>query len=374
MIAISCAIVSLVPLNDLSRVPDGLRTSIMSDLEVIVRSGQFLKGPFTNRFEAMLSDRFAGFHATSVANGTDALYLALAALGIDSTSRVATVANAGGYTTGAALRLGASPVYVDVDPSTAQMSASSLAHVLSTSPRVDVVVVTHLYGLVGEVREIATLCLERGIPLIEDCAQSYGAGIDGQPAGTFGDISTFSFYPTKNLGAFGDAGAVLARELSVAQRIRSIAQYGWSERYSVELMNGVNSRMDEMQAAILFHQVSFLDTHNERRRHIVSRYSEALTGDRQMFMAADESFVGHLAVMSSSTRDRDRQLLEASGVGTGIHFPIADFEQIAWRERVGDPALPNTIGVQTRILTLPCFPSMTDAEIAHVVDSLKTLN
>jgi dTDP-4-amino-4,6-dideoxygalactose transaminase len=316
---------------------------------------------------------FASSVATCVANGTDALFIALSSLGVTQGSKVATVANAGGYTTGAAFRLGATPVFIDVDTETAQMSAISLRNTLIVE-KISVVVLTHLYGLVGDVVEIANVCKEFNVPLIEDCAQSFGAKIGDQPAGTFGDISTFSFYPTKNLGAFGDAGAVLTQRRELAQRVQSIAQYGWGDRYSVDLENGVNSRIDEIQAAALLRQLPFIESQNLRRREIIQRYQEVLSRPRRMIMSDQTNFVGHLAILLTDTRDSDKNILGELGVATGIHYPIADYLQPAWRDRASDVTLPATENIQRQILTLPCFPAMTEAEIDQVVNALKTLN
>ena len=362
-----------VPLNDLSRVPSIVKDHILEDVSTIITSGHFLKGPFTSALEENLSRRHAGASVTCVGNGTDALYLALASIGVGPGAQVATVANAGGYTSGATLRLGARPVMVDVDMTTAQMSVSSLEMALHMHPDIKAVVVTHLYGLVGEIEPISDLCSLRGVPLVEDCAQSFGAVVNGRPAGTFGDIATFSFYPTKNLGAFGDAGAVITSDVSLASRAASLAQYGWSHRYSVDLRNGTNSRIDEIQAAILLRLVPFLNNDNRTRRNIVLAYHEALGGGRRMIHSPDSSFVGHLAVLLTDSRDTDRSTLESSGVATGIHYPVIDTDQKAWEGYIDSTDLPATRHVQDRILTLPCFPGMTNGEIEHVVNALHGL-
>ena len=230
--------------------------------------GPSFRGHFTTTFEASLSSRFDGRRATCVANGTDALYLALAALAVGSGDRVATVANAGGYSTNAILRCGARPAFVDVDPRTAQMAPDSLREVLGSDGSIRAVVVTHLYGLVGEIAAIRQICDEFDVRLVEDCAQSFGATVDGAPAGTVGDLATFSFYPTKNLGAYGDAGAVVSSTSDLDDRVRSLAQYGWGSRYEITLPGGINSRIDEIQAAILLRGLELVDEQNQRRRQI----------------------------------------------------------------------------------------------------------
>ena len=363
-----------VPLNDLSRVDPLIQEQVLGDIGEILRSGWFLKGRFTQALESHLSHMFGNSSITCVANGTDALFIALSALGVGPGTKVATVANAGGYTTGATIRLGALPVFIDVNPNTAQMSASALRTQLQSDQQLAVVVVTHLYGLIGEIIEIANICREFDIPLVEDCAQSFGASLDGKLAGTFGVAATFSFYPTKNLGAFGDAGAIATRDIEVAQKVQSIAQYGWGTRYSVELSNGVNSRIDEMQAAALVRQLPLIQRNNDIRRDIVHKYSQALTSTRKIVMHDDERFVGHLAIMLTDSRESDQSQLASLGITTGIHYPITDNEQPAWKELLGDVQLPNTDKVQQQILTLPCFPGMTSSEINQVVTALAQLD
>ena len=315
-----------VPLNDLSRVDPLIQSLLLSDVAEILNSGSFLKGRFTKTLESHLGEMFGSSAATCVANGTDALYIAL-----------------------------------------------SLRDILIRE-KVSAVVLTHLYGLVGDVIEIASVCKEFAVPLVEDCAQSFGAKVGEQPAGTFGDISTFSFYPTKNLGAFGDAGAVITPHLELAKKVQSVAQYGWGDRYSVDRVNGVNSRIDEIQAAALLRQLPFIDNQNLIRREIIQRYQAALSQRRRMIMSNENNFVGHLAIMVTNSRDSDRKFLNNLGIATGVHYPITDNEQPAWKELLGDVQLPNTDKVQQQILTLPCFPGMTSSEINQVVTALAQLD
>lgn len=361
-----------VPLNDLSRIDPHLLAEISSSIHSVMSRGWFLKGPETAALESAMSRRFGGRPVLSVANGTDALYLALAALGVTQGSRVATVANAGGYTTSAVLGLGAQPVFIDVDPITAQMSASRLAEQVDLGG-LDAVVMTHLYGLVGEIEEIAQLCREHGIPLVEDCAQALGAKADGLPAGTFGDVATTSFYPTKNLGGFGDGGAVICGNEALKERVAELAQYGWSDRYVVSRSGGINSRLDEIQAVVLSHMEPRLDADNAVRRSIVHRYADVLNGERRMIRATGERFIGHLAILVTPNRQRDIDHLTKCGVDVGIHYPVLDYLQPGWAGLVPTVDLPASERLSQQILTLPCFPTMTVDEIARVAETLQSL-
>ena len=361
-----------VPLNDLGRLSSSLKSELSDMIKNVVSSGWFLKGPHTDTLESQISDRFANRPVITVANGTDALYLALLAAGVMQGKNVATVANAGGYTTGAVLRLGGNPILIDIDQNTAQMSLEALHHVI-TKTAVDVVVVTHLYGLVGDIGGISELCGERGITLIEDCAQSFGAAVGNRPAGTFGDIATTSFYPTKNLGGFGDGGAVICKTEAIRGCVAELAQYGWGNRYSIERPFGINSRLDEIQAAILSRLLQDLDEKNDRRRSIINHFQSAISHDRYMICEDSDRFVGHLAVLVTPNREVDQSILNKNGIATAIHYPIADHRQLAWRNQFGDCSLSETEWLNSRILTVPCFPEMTENEIEIVASALSKL-
>jgi dTDP-4-amino-4,6-dideoxygalactose transaminase len=308
-----------------------------------------------------------------LANGTDALELALGAVGVRRGDRVVTVANAGGYTTIAARLLGAMPVYCDVDPQTLQASPDTVRAVLdSLDAPPAAIVVTHLYGAMAPVEGIAVLADERGIPLVEDCAQALGAQRGGRLAGTFGLVATTSFYPTKNLGALGDGGAVLTSDEEVAQRVRHARQYGWAAKYRIEHDHGRNSRLDELQAAILRAKLPGLDAANERRRAIHARYETAAQGDARMVSKTGEDFIGHLAVLSAPDRDTVRERLIRAGVRTDIHYPIPDHHQPLIASE-GPVSLPATEAAASRILSLPLFPELTDVEVERVCDALRSL-
>ena len=362
-----------VPLNDLSRLSEAEVAELSQRAQSVISSGHFLFGPHTEQFSAALSARVNGRPVVCVGNGTDALYLGLKTLGVGYGSRVATIANAGGYASGAAIRLGAVPVMIDADPVTAQMSLDSLTSVLD-SHGADVVVITHLYGLVSGVSDLAALCVERGVPVLEDCAQAFGCMSDGRAVGTFGTVATFSFYPTKNLGALGDAGAVATATTALAEKAQQLAQYGWGARYVVSEPGGFNTRIDEMQAAFLNYRLGTLDADNTRRRQIVLHYQSACSGNRLMVHSAGPEFIGHLAVLLTECRDSDQAALGKLGIGTGIHYPVLDHHQPGWSGLIENPGTKCADQLVTRILTLPCFPSMTDEEVERVTAAVASLN
>ena len=329
-------------------------------------SGRYVHGPEHAAFEEELASFLGVAHCAGVASGTDAIGLALAAVGCGPGDEVLTAANAGGYTTAAARRLGCEVRYAEVDSTTLGLSAATVEEALTEATRA--VVATHLYGLMCDVEGIVELCRDKGVGVVEDCAQAAGARRGGQRAGAFGDVAAFSFYPTKNLAAIGDGGAVVTDDAAVDERVRALRQYGWSEKYRADVAGGWNSRLDELQAAVLRVGLIRLDARNERRREIVSRYAEALPSSAGRFVRSDgEDFVAHLAVIVAEERDRVRAALEGAGIGTDVHYPVADYDQAAWR---ADVSLPVTDHAVEHVLTVPCYPELTDDEVERVAEVL----
>lgn len=363
-----------VPFNDLSRFEPDVRSAVDHAVQDVVASGWFVMGPQHNAFEAELA-AYAGIeHALGVANGTDALELAMGAVGVGAGDRVLSVANAGGYTTIASRLRGADPVFCEIDPATHQISPEAVEQALATGPAPAAIVVTHLYGAMAPVEQIVALARRAGVAVIEDCAQAFGARRDGRAAGTFADIATLSFYPTKNLGAIGDGGAVITADPALAERVRRGRQYGWSAKYRIEDDRGQNSRLDELQAAVLRAKLPHLDRWNERRREIHRVYEAAATGPSRMLnVASDESFIAHLGVLVCDDRDSVRARFTEAGIRTEVHYPTPDHRQPLLAS-VSAMYLPATDEAADRVLSLPLFPELTDAEVARVATVLGDLS
>jgi aminotransferase EvaB len=354
-----------VPFNDLGRGTTALRSELDVAISRVVSSGWYVLGPEHDAFEAELASYVGVAHCVAVGNGTDELQIALSALGVAAGDVVLTAANAGGYTTTAARSLGAIPIYADVDPQSLLLTAATLevavAH-LPTQPKV--VVVTHLFGAAAEVQEIVNWAHARGIKVVEDCAQSLGAFAGAVRAGSVGDIATTSFYPTKNLGALGDGGAVLTANAEIATRVRQLRQYGWESKYRTTVDGGRNSRLDELQAAILRVKLPYLDAWNERRRAVHSIYERAASGGARFVNTSGPGFVAHLAVIRTDDRARAQDIFVRHGVRTDVHYPIADHHQPIAND--SGLSLAVTENAAQQILSVPLFPELTDDEIARV--------
>ncbi|QQP98609.1 DegT/DnrJ/EryC1/StrS family aminotransferase [Lysobacter enzymogenes] len=359
-------------INDLSARIKANEQAITGAIQRVVASGWLVLGPEVKQFESAFAQYLGTEHCISVANGTDAIELALRSFGVGPGDRVATVANASMYTATAAQAIGAQPFFLDVDPDTRNITLIEVERAIAAGVRF--VVATHLYGLAApEILQIAQRCADSGVKLLEDCAQAHGARVDGRMVGTFGDAASFSFYPTKNLGALGDGGAVTTRHADIAERIRRLRQYGWTDKYKVEFAGARNTRLDEMQAAVLSAFLPGLDAGNERRREIAARYNAGIRHPQiQLPVAAGPEYVGHLYVLRSAQRDSLRQHLRAEGIASDIHYPIPDHRQPVFGDLYADVHLPNTERLATEILTLPCYPEMTDAQVDQVVASVNS--
>ena len=356
-----------IPLFSAVLVNQGL--DLGAALKRVLESNSFVLGREVAQFEAEFARHVGVDDCVSVANGTDALELALRALGVEAGDRVVCVANAGFYSSTAIHLVGAVPVYIDVDEETLTMAPVALARILETRPAA--VVATHLYGQLAPIEELARLCREAGVPLIEDCAQSHGARYSGKCAGSFSDIACFSFYPTKNLGALGDGGAVLTSDALLAGKVRALRQYGWSSKYQVSVLGGRNSRLDELQAAVLREKLPHLDRQNAERRAIAARYNAAFKAlPVRCPVSVGDDYVAHLYVIRTTQREALRGHLLACGVATDVHYPIPDTLQPAYGVRRMAEALPVTEAACAAAMSLPCFPGLGADDVEHVIGSM----
>jgi dTDP-4-amino-4,6-dideoxygalactose transaminase len=364
-----------VPMNDLKRLYQRYEAKIAREVASTLQSGWWLNGAAGKRFAANFAKFVGAANCILVANGTDALELALRSIvGLDDARgrEVIVAANAGGYASCACWHNNLIPHYVDIEPESQLASVQSVLQAVSADTAA--IVATHLYGGVVDVTAVRTGLIAAGmshIPVIEDCAQAHGASIRGEMAGSLGDIATFSFYPTKNLGAMGDGGAVLTSNPRLADRVRQLHQYGWSSKYHVGLPGGRNSRMDEVQAAILDVLLPDLNSRNEQRRAILGRF-KAAAGRRLKFLDGGNGAVAHLAVLLCDDRDAFRAFMKDRGIDTDIHYPVLDCDQVGWADlpMKGVQNLAISRASIGRLCSVPCYPDMSNDEIEQVCKAL----
>lgn len=358
-------------INDLLRQRAAIAPLLSGALDRVIGRGWYILGPEVEAFETAFAAYCGVTGCAGVANGTDALELALRALGVTAGDHVVTVANAGGYSTSAILSLGAVPVYVDVDPATLTINPALLPAAFKAKTRA--AIITHLYGRMADMPAVMELADAAGVPVVEDCAQAHGAMLAGRRAGSWGAAGAFSFYPTKNLGALGDGGAVISNDPKLVARVRQLRQYGWARKYECEVQGGRNSRLDEIQAAVLVDKLPLLDGWNAKRRSIANRYRQGIKNPLVMPLAeVAGEHVAHLMVIRTERRDELRRLLTAAGVPTDIHYPVPDHLQPAWRGLLPRVTLPVTERAAREVLTLPCFPEMDMAEVDFVCEAVNS--
>jgi dTDP-4-amino-4,6-dideoxygalactose transaminase len=359
-----------VPFLDLKRGVQALRPQIDAAMQRVTASGWFILGDEARAFEAEFATACEADHAVAVASGTDAIELALRALEIGPGDDVVTQANTCVPTVAAIVRAGAKPVLCDVEPQAGTMDIDSLATALG--PRTRAIVPVHLYGQCADVEAIAALGKDHGIAVVEDCAQAHGARLRGRHAGTVGVMGCFSFYPTKNLGALGDAGAVTTDDGELAERLRRLRNYGQTDRYR-HAEAGVNSRMDEFQAAILRAKLPHLEAWSLRRAEIAAVYSEALkgTGAEPLALLPDRRHVFHLFVVRAHNRESVQTELERRGVQTLIHYPHPIHHHEPYADLGLNRDLARSEELASSVVSLPLFPELTDAEVSAVADAAR---
>jgi dTDP-4-amino-4,6-dideoxygalactose transaminase len=346
------------------------RQEIDDAVDRVLAGGSYILGPEVETFEAEFGSYIGRGRAVGVASGTDAVHLALRACGVGRGDGVITVSHTAVATVAAVELAGATPVLVDVDPATYTMDPNLVEATLQRRQALSIkaIVAVHLYGHPADMIALRQLAERHGLWLIEDCAQAHGASTDGVRVGAWGQLAAFSFYPTKNLGAIGDGGALVASE-ELAARAAELRQYGWRER-AVSTTPGLNSRLDELQAAILRVKLRHLDAANARRRLLAAEYSRVLQGTAIVcpISGPGVEHAFHQYVIRTTDRDGLREFLAANSVGSGIHYPLPVHLQpgYAGRVPVGIGGLKRTEALCREILSLPIHPELTDGEVSQV--------
>ncbi len=352
------------------------RAAIDTAVSAVLAGGRYILGETVAKFEAEFANYLGVRHGVGVGSGTDAIELALRALEIGPGQAVIAPSHTAVATVAAIEAVGARPVLIDVDPLTYTITAAAIDDVARNGPiagcRLAAVIPVHLYGHPADMPAILDVADRYGLHVVEDCAQSHGARIGGIRTGMFGDLAAFSFYPTKNLGAFGDGGLVATNDARLRQRLIELREYGWRDRY-VSAIPGTNSRLDALQAAILSVKLSRLDADNERRRAIAARYSAGLAGLGISLPATAKGVehVFHQYVIRTPARDALAAALAAHSIHTGIHYPVPVHLQPAYRDRgLVFGKLEQTERLCQEILSLPMFPQLADADVDRVIAAI----
>lgn len=370
---------SNIPFNDTARLYHDYKTEIDAAMMRVAASGWWLQGQHNQAFAEAFADYIGVAHCLPLANGTDALELALKAakhLTSKDKTEVITVANAGGYTSTACRLCDLTPVYVDIDSASQLVDLDQIIN--AVTEQVCAIVVTHLYGAAVDVPRLRQLLDENGkndLLIIEDCAQAHGAKVGEARVGSLGDLATFSFYPTKNLGALGDAGAITTQNPEVYNYLKRLHQYGWSAKYTIDEYAGRNSRMDEMQAAILSVILPHLDDMNTRRNVIRQAFIQSLPASIRLLDYTHHDHVTHLCIARSANRDDVMKYLKNAQIACDIHYPILDCDQAAWKDKPMRIASDQNLGESRKsvseIFTLPCFPQLRDEEVEQICHALE---
>lgn len=351
------------------------KSEIDAAIARVLDSGQYILGQEVAAFEQDFASFLGVRYAVGAASGTDSLHLALRACGIGSGDSVITVSHTAVATVAAIELVGATPLLVDIDPATFTMDPNYLEDAIKNQSigQLKAIVPVHLYGHPADIPSILDIADRYGLYVIEDCAQSHGAELQGRKTGALGHIAAFSFYPTKNLAALGDGGIVVTNEEHLAERVRLLRQYGWRQRQLSEIA-GINSRLDELQAAVLRVKLAYLEKENRKRQALAKIYDEALLATSLILPTCNPraSHVYHQYVVRSECRDPLREFLREKKIGTLIHYPVPIHHQPAYQGRLRcNGSLANTEKVVQEILSLPIYPELSDSKIEFIADAIR---
>ncbi len=359
-----------IPMVDLKGQYHTLKDEIDSALIDALSATQFILGPNVQAFEREAADYLGVAHAVGVASGTDALHLALAAAGIGEGDEVITSPFTFIATAEAISYVGATPVFVDIDPYTFNIDLNQVEQAITDRTRA--VIPVHLFGQPVDMNALKSLCKDKDLVIVEDCAQSFGAHINGKMTGSFGEFGAFSFFPSKNLGCFGDGGLITTNSEQGANELRVLRNHGSRERYHHNVI-GYNSRLDELQAIILRIKLKHIDSYNQNRRRVAHRYSNALADTS--IQTAYEDKVGlhiyHQYTLVHEDRDAIMKTLQDNGVACAVYYPIPLHKQEVYMEAYKDVSLPVAEAVASKCFSLPVYPELEDAKIDMITDIIK---
>ncbi len=360
-----------VPFADLHAQHESIKPAIDTAIAEVIRSSAFIRGPHVDRFEQAFAEAIGTKHCVSCANGTDSLYISMHALGVKPGDQVIAPAHSWISTTETITQAGGSVVFCDTDASTYTIAPAQIE--AKITPRTVGIIPVHLYGQPADMDAIMAIAAKYKLWVIEDCAQAHLARYKGRTVGTFGNAASFSFYPGKNLGAMGDAGAMVTDDAALAERMAMFARHGGLTKGDHRI-EGINSRLDGLQAAVLSVKLPHLRGWTQRRQEVAAEYNRLLAGIAGLSLpqvAAGREHVYHLYVVEHAQRDALARHLKAHGVQTAINYPLALPFVPAYARFGHQPAdFPNAHRQQSRILSLPIFPEITPAQMAHVARTI----
>ena len=361
----------MIPFIDLKAQYRAIQANVQARIDRVLEHGQYIMGPEVIELERMLADYVGVEHCIAASSGTDTLLIALMALGIKPGDEVITVSHTAVATVAAVELAGAKPVLVDIEPDFYTVDPHKIETAIT--PKTKAIIPVHLYGQPVDLDPVLDIARKYRLRVIEDCAQAHGAAYNGRQVGSYGDLACFSFYPTKNLGALGDGGMVVTDQPELAQRLRLLREYGWAERY-ISRFPGWNSRLDEVQAAILRVKLRYLDQDNTARVSIAAVYRDGLNGCGMSLPACRQEaiHVYHLYVIRAPRRDALKQHLKENGISALIHYPVPVHLQPAYQGRLtGSDNLLETERVAQEVLSLPIYPELKKAQVQTVLESVR---
>ncbi|WP_406656584.1 DegT/DnrJ/EryC1/StrS family aminotransferase [Methanolobus sp. ZRKC2] len=362
----------IVPFVDLKRQYLSIKPEINNAIESVIEDTAFVRGKYVTDFENAYAEKYGVNHCISVANGTDAIYITLKALGIGLGDEVITVANSWISTSETITQAGAKVVFVDIEPDYFTIDVSKIEEKITSKTKA--IILVHLYGQPAEIDTIKDICDKHSFYLIEDCAQAHFASYKNQKVGTFGIAGTFSFYPGKNLGAYGDAGAIITNNGELADKMRMFANHGSLKKHKHQI-EGINSRMDGLQAAILSVKLPYIDEWNEKRYHNALLYNELLSDVEEITVPKirpNATHIFHVYSIRTNKRDKLQTYLEGNGISTAIHYPVAlPFMQAYKYLGHHSEDFPVAYQYQNEILSLPMYPELSTTSVYYVVDKIK---
>jgi dTDP-4-amino-4,6-dideoxygalactose transaminase len=363
-----------VKIFDLEREYRENREALLTIIDKVCLGGEFVMGKEVKAFEEAFAQYIGVHFAAGVGSGTDAIRLGGLALGLKAGDKVVTTPNTYISTAMALSIHGIIPVLCDIDPETYNMDPAALAEVLKKEKGIKACIPVHLYGHPCQMDEILEVCSRFGVKVFEDACQSHGALYKGRKVGTFGSAAAFSFYPTKNLGAYGDGGAVVTAERAVHDEVCRLRIYGQTEKH-VHAVEGFNSRLDELQAAILSYKLARLDADNERRRHLADIYRWDLDGETPVKLPVEKPWarhIYHLFVVRTKDREGLSGYLKSRSIGTLVHYPTPiHLQEVYQRLGYKKGAFPEAERAASEILSLPMYPTMRDEEVVAVSGAVK---